>query len=59
VPIFIGRGAPLFLYFTALYARSGKNSSAGSFERVSDLEENRRRVLIAWQLTMSVESSPV
>src|SRR5437868_13687003 len=46
-------------HFTALYARTGKNSSAGSFERVSNLEENRRRVLIAWQLTISVESSPV
>src|SRR5258708_27486952 len=30
-----------------------------SFEQVSNLEENRRRVQITWQLTMSVGSLPV
>jgi hypothetical protein len=61
-PLLVARAKPVpafRLYFTALYVRSAKDFSAGSFERVSNLEENGRRVQIAWWLTMSVESSPV
>jgi choline dehydrogenase-like flavoprotein len=33
-------GAPVFLYFTARYARPDRNSSSVSFERVSNLEKS-------------------
>jgi hypothetical protein len=46
-----------FLCFLAGYARLDRNSSSASFGRVSNLRENRRRLRIARQLTMSVESS--
>jgi hypothetical protein len=59
VRIFILSGAPFFLYFIALYASSDKNSSAGSFERVSNLNENFRRAQTAWQRTMLVSISPI
>jgi hypothetical protein len=52
-------GCASFSFFTARYARPDQDSNSASFERVSNLEENRGRMPIVWQLTMSVGSSPV
>jgi hypothetical protein len=57
VPIFIGRGAPDFPYFTARYAAPEPKIQFCLVGASKQSGENRHRVQMAWQLTMSVRSS--